>query len=682
MNKYPGWRSLDLNNAELTDLNKEQTGDIPPSFLTTPPQTIGQFYQDCYQNFLDTNQKNVAQQFSSLFLRHLTIAWGGPIPQGQRISPREQQSALVFLDTLNVSELKNSLKVLEAYFETNPLSGNIKSVLRNHLNKSLNIAIKARIINPERTEIFYRIKEKKKSRLYPQDIKLMENRPSWADRNILGMLDSDFVHGEPTIPKQRTFPNWQLGISLWCRCPNLLVAICAVDFYHSTPSLYLGSPELDKELCNFFEFLIQRLNHREVTAQRDFLAILRYLAWLQHQKEVPLAELQITQVIPFIKLKFKRQDFKNEFGVVNAEKLQLAKIMAVEDMEEATEQIISNFDEYLESRRISWKSKINYMKSFVNLAKYVYQRETTDFKAERGFKDIPLIQRLRQTNHEFDQKSRNAPKLVIAREKRMIPWLEVLAVVEKLRTEALLTHRFHIRSNRCNSNGEYKIDKVKRTEFARACDFQQFLLMAIYTAMPPGRPREYYELDIGRTFVAGELKDGIFIPREQMRNPDQAVWWMHLMPQDYKTGRKYQEWWGKISNIKYSDGTRLYDYIDEWLTKWRLVFQPTHNRFFTTEKGKEIRGNAFAGRVQRSICRFTGARVNPHSLRHIFVTYLRSIGASEEALNSAARAMHHSRETQASIYDLQDLQAALEPSLNLAQQIAESYFANYQNDYQ
>ena len=679
MNKYPGWRSLDLNNGEWTDLNNEETGDMPSGLLTNPPETIGQFYEQYYHHLLDANQKNMAQQLSSLFLRHLAIAWDGPIPKGQRISPTEQQRALDFLNTLAVEQLNDSLQVLEAYFQRNQLSANIRSVLRSNLNKTLNIATKARIINPEKTEMVYRLKENKKSRLYPADIKLMENRPSWADRNILGMWDSDFVCGEPAIVKDRTFPNWQLGINLWCRYPKLLTIICAVDVYQCSPCLYLGSPELDRELCDFFHFLMERLNHREVTAQRDFLAILRYLAWLQHQKEVPLAELRISKIIPFIKLKLKRQDFKNEYGVVDMAQFNLAKLNCIEDMEEATQEIMSNFDEYLETRRVSWESKINYMKSFINLTKYVYQGETGDFKPQRGFADIPLIQRLRRRNDEFNEKSTNAPKYVIPKEKIMIPWLEVLGVVEKLRTEAVLTHRSYARSNRYNTHGEYKIDKVKRTEFARACDFQQFLIMAMYTAMPPGRPREYYELEIGRTFVAGELKGGIFIPREQMKNPDQAEWWMHLMPQDYKTGRKYREWWGRVPNTRYSDGTRLYDYIEEWLAKWRLVLNPKHNRFFTTEKGKEIRGNAFAGRVQRSICRFTGVRVNPHSLRHIFVTHLRNMGASEEVLNSAAKAMRHSRKTQAAIYDMQDLQTALEPSLKLAQQIAESYFEDYKH---
>jgi len=161
-----------------------------------------------------------------------------------------------------------------------------------------------------------------------------------------------------------------------------------------------------------------------------------------------------------------------------------------------------------------------------------------------------------------------------------------------------------------------------------------------------------------------------------MKNPTHAQWWMHLLPQDYKTGKKYREWWGRLPNTRFRDGTTLYNYIEEWLTKWRPIFNPNHNRLFTGDKGKKIPAAAFSSKVERSICRFTGVRVNPHSLRHIFVTYLRQIGASEEVLNSAAKAMRHSRKTQANIYDLQDLQAALEPSLELVQKIAESFFSN------
>lgn len=670
MKKYPGWRSIDLNNGTLTE--------IPEIMITKTPETIGDFYRFYCQYLLDSNQTNTIQQITSLFVRHLVVAWGGPNPKGKRSSPGEQQAALEFINTLPIKQLQEAKNILEAHFRANDITKNIQSVMRSHLDDLLDLATKIGIINQDKTELLYRLKEVSKSRQYPQDIKLIENRPSWADRNILGMWDSDYVIGEPAKSENRIFQDWHQGINLWVYCPKLLIAICAVDIYQSRPNVYLANPELDGELCNFIQFLITRLNHREVTAERDFLANLRYLAWLQHQKKVPLEELRIEKIIPFVKLKLKRQDFKNERGIVDMNQFQIAKITAVEDMEEITQETINFFDEYLDSRRISPQSKINYMKSFVNLAKYVYADETQEFKAQRGFTDVPFIQKLRQRNDEFLRQSSDTPKCVIPKEKRMIPWLEVLDVVEKLRFEALLTNRFHTRSNRLNSSGKFKVDKVKRTEWARACDFQQFLMMAIYTAMPPGRPRDYYELEIEKTFVIGDFQSGIFTPQRQMKNPYQAQWWIHLLPQDYKTGKKYGEFWQRVPNTKFRDGTTLYSYIDEWLTTWRPIFKPNHSRLFTTEKGKEIDSSAFGGRIERSICRFTGVRVNPHSLRHIFVTHLRHIAASEEVLNSAAKAMRHSRKTQASIYDLQELQAALEPSLELAQHISESFFANYQ----
>jgi len=507
MEKYPGWRRLDLNNGELEDVTE--------ILISKKLETIGDFFSFYSQYLLDSNEENTAQQVTSLFVRHLVVGWGGPVPKGQRASPEEKQAALSFIETLSIDTLKDASKILETHFLANNIPKNIQSVARSRLKDMLKFATQMGIINQDKTEILYRFKEVNKSRKYIQDIKLIENRPNWAKHNMLGLLDSHYVVDELTKDQNRICKHLQLDIYLWRKCPKLFIALSAVNIYQFQPTLYLGNLRLDKELCGFIEFLITRLNHREPTAERDFLAILRYFAWLHHQKQVPLEELQIEKVIPFIKLKLRRQDFKNERGLIDINQFQSAKFSAVEEMEEITQEVLNFFNEYLDSRGISPQSKINYMKSFINLAKYVYKDETNDFKAQRGFIDISLIQKLRQRNDEFERQLSNVPDLVIPKEKRTIPWLQVLEVVEKLRCEALLEERCSVRSNRFNSQGGHKIDRIKRTKWVRSRNFQQFLILAIYTAMPPGRPREYYELEIGRTFVAGQYEDVFLFPKRR-----------------------------------------------------------------------------------------------------------------------------------------------------------------------
>ncbi len=186
-------------------------------------------------------------------------------------------------------------------------------------------------------------------------------------------------------------------------------------------------------------------------------------------------------------------------------------------------------------------------------------------------------------------------------------------------------------------------------------------------------------MEIGRTLVQGIYQNGVFIPVDRMRNPAQAEWWLFLAPSDYKTGKKYGSWQSKLPNIKYGNGKYLYDYIQEWLDKWRLIFKPkNHNRLFTTQGGKPLSGPNLKSIVESGTNRFTGVRVNPQSLRKMFVTYLKERGATEAELESAAAVMRHSRATQSKIYDQQNLHSKLQPSLDLAQRLAEEFSEEFE----
>ncbi|WP_414545303.1 hypothetical protein [Nostoc sp. CCY0012] len=669
MQIFPGFRKMKQPYSEIEIIKETQ--------IIEKPKTVGEFFYLYKIHLIELKKTADILNITSVLTRRLSPAWGGPTPKGTRSSQKEIETALAFFESIPLEKLADASSSLEEYFEINKVGNTIRWLSRSQLKKMLNWGTKNEYLKQPEHQIFYRFKEVTKSRNYPQNIKLIENRPSWGERNLLGFFDSDYVVGEAADNSKRIFSNWNNWTPHILEYPNLFSVLYALDIFQSKLYLFLGNKELEVQIFDWIDFLINRLHHRLPTAERDFLAILRFLGWLHRQKNIPLENLRFQIIIPFIKLKLKREDYKNSNGIVDRAKFNLAKMTAVEDMEEAVEDMLTIFDEYLSGRQISPDSKINYMKSFINLAKFLYKDETKEFKVQRGFRDVPLIESLRRKANEFEHERSSGAKNVIPKQKRMIPWLDVLEVVEKLRVEATLTERISVRHTRVNSKGQKPVERIKRTDRAIACDFQQFLIMAVYTAMPPGRPREYYELKLNKSIVEGILEQGIFTPKNQMKNPDLASWWIHLMPQDYKTGKIYQEWWGKLPNTQFSNGKTLYWYIEEWLTKWRPFFNPNHDYLFTTEKGKPIRGSAFAGRIERCICRFTGVRVNPHSLRHIFVTYLKDIGATEEQLNSAAKAMRHSRQTQSSIYDLQDLQSALEPSFELAQTIAESFYERY-----
>jgi hypothetical protein len=90
--------------------------------------------------------------------------------------------------------------------------------------------------------------------------------------------------------------------------------------------------------------------------------------------------------------------------------------------------------------------------------------------------------------------------------------------------------------------------------------YQRFLSLAFFVLIPPDRARTVYELEVGRTLVWGHFQEGIFVATDNQEHPT-AAWFIHLQPEDYKTGAAYGEYWGSIPNESFGDGTCFYDYI-------------------------------------------------------------------------------------------------------------------------
>jgi hypothetical protein len=173
----------------------------------------------------------------------------------------------------------------------------------------------------ENQQVFYRFKEIEKSRPYVGDSKLMEGRPSWADKNILGGFDEDSVVFDPDSksyvrlpdynPKKnheenqkenphnkRVIPfNWSFSVQ---KSSLLLISIYWIEIEKRQPLIFLANPELEQELPVFLTFLQERLQNREVTVIRDGDTILRFLGWFHRQKGNSLESLRLTSIIPLV----------------------------------------------------------------------------------------------------------------------------------------------------------------------------------------------------------------------------------------------------------------------------------------------------------------------------------------------------------------------------------------------
>jgi hypothetical protein len=212
------------------------------------------------------------------------------------------------------------------------------------------------------------------------------------------------------------------------------------------------------------------------------------------------------------------------------------------------------------------------------------------------------------------------------------------------------------------------VPKQRRRPLAIAVDLQKLLVIGLFCFIPPERNRTITELEIGRTLIRGTLDNGLFVPMDEMISPEKAKWFIKLSPEDYKTGKFYQDYCAPIDDIQLSNGKTFYGYIQRWIDEYRPLFDPGHNRLFVKVKttmggtsGEPITYRNMTGWVKYLFMKYTGVPVVPQSLRKMYVTFLRNSGASEAELEAAARAMHHSRAMQAAEYDEQELQDKLAP---------------------
>jgi hypothetical protein len=196
------------------------------------------------------------------------------------------------------------------------------------------------------------------------------------------------------------------------------------------------------------------------------------------------------------------------------------------------------------------------------------------------------------------------------------------------------------------------------------------------TALPPSRSKVYYQMEIGKTLVKGRLIDGVLVSLENLpeHKKESATWWLCLNPSEGKKDTIGEEGWkAEIPNRKFSTGKTLYWYLEEWINNWLPVLKPKHNYLYSTKQGRKLTTDTYGRRVSNAFRRFIGSSVNPHLLRHILITYAYERGMTDEERRSLAKCQQHSEETQAKIYNEQEMLKSLEPALKLSQKFVEEF---------
>ena len=308
-------------------------------------------------------------------------------------------------------------------------------------------------------------------------------------------------------------------------------------------------------------------------------------------------------------------------------------------------------------RRISATYEANMIRGLIKLAKFRFSQESlTDPEASAGqsqktFDDIPVVRELRKLHRQTEKQRKLSSTRVSDEHKKWLSWIEFLDVVQKCQAEADAAKARAAEA----ASGSSAVTLKKMAAVA----FQQWLVLAFF-AVVPDRQRTIRELEIGRTFVrhAGQGQG-------QGQGGDEAsgaAWSIVHGAADYKTGKSYGD------RPPLPIPASLTGPVDEFIRDWRPCLEPQGMHLFAQTKGggKPLTQDSVYQIVSRSCFRHSGKRTNPHLLRDMVVTHVRSeTDASEKDLEALALFMGHSLNMQKTSYDRRTLTQKVAPAVSL-----------------
>jgi hypothetical protein len=589
---------------------------------------------DAWEAFEVSGLKDISAYQSALF-RFTLPGLGGRKPTGARLTSKEIAAALKVLGSIPISpDIEERLREAQKQaFASLKTPKNRQRQPRYYLNKFIDWASKSEFF----TSSIKAPEEKPQYTFYPDKITHIKTTNRGKSNKFIFSFDVGDYAGEPLQREQ----------------------------------IQQHLQRINAELTSFKKHEIQRM--REVTANQYVSSLKHMLGWLYREKDVSLAEISLSNLVPFIRLRFQMSEFASEENHYLSKVIAEAK--ALDSIKDEASRLINRMEEFfgwLENPP-SCKTKQVYINALIAYSKYVYRLET-DKTMALNFEDIPITNRLKVFHR--DVKNSKKSNFNSSFSHKYLPWHEVLGVLEKIRFEANLETTKH---------GKYQRRRPLPTQ---AKSLQKFLLLGFFVLVPPSRQRVIRELELGRTLKYGIFEHGRFTPFEKMVNPTEAKYYIHLQPQDYKTGDSYGEWLGEFPNTEFPDGSKFYEYLNRWFFQgyqdangeWHgmreLIAAPGVQTVFVKDKaGESYIATEMTAKIRKLFMRWTGVPIAPHDLRHLYRTYIDApaTGATAEEKESAAYWMRHSsqmaQKTYSHLNNEQKLRAGGQMAERLNQQL-------------
>lgn len=449
---------------------------------------------------------------------------------------------------------------------------------------------------------------------------------------------------------------------------KIILSFTATDYLEVYQSLYPEMTDverlaiiqnelnrLNKQLQEFQDYLAHRTKDplRFATQEKTLTQIKRLLGWLFYRTQ-NLDLIKMESLIPVVDKRVSLHNFQSLQAYYEAKGRLDAE--AEKTAEDVVSFLLDFFDNY--GHLYAKETKIFYIKALLNLAKFLYRRITCKTKSS-NYQDIEVICAL----HAFSAELPKEP-----------PKFKELPLTLKDVRKVLETYKQHIDEPACfhkKSNG--KVYKDKRPRKFIAQDLQRFLMLGLLCVVPPLRRRTLGQLEFGCTLVHGIDTESGFIPKDKMQNPSEALYYYDMLPDDYKTGKIYGNYFVALPNYYFQDGSCFYDYLNKWLyggyREELLEHGQTHQYLFVRAyankkgdlKGDPLPYECYSTVIAQLIQKFTGIKIRPQIFRVIYRTHYVNIGAPPDVLDALAFFMQHSPETAAKIYTRRSLTEKLAP---------------------
>ena len=397
------------------------------------------------------------------------------------------------------------------------------------------------------------------------------------------------------------------------------------------------------ELSEFKEYL-PVLHNSKISIDGTMVRIKALLGW-QYLKTKNLSEVGLEKLVIQHNIYPQRIDNTKISNQENYINYMVAKSEALEQGKDYAKKTIELVEEFFKGYQVTEKgTKTVYIKALINVAKFLY-KDITDREENTNYEDISVIKRLRVLNN-------NLPKKDIQIQSYLPNWETIIKVLYELK--------------RC-SNQEYYSTGKRIEDIARSHHLRNFLILGFFTLVPPARQRVIRELQLGKTLKYGKYINSIFVSYEELENKSEAKFYIHLQPEDYKTGHTYGEWLGEFPNFKFSDETYFYDYLNLWINKYREIMlegNKDHGYLFMGRRNKKpLDADNLGSIIKHIFLSKINLAITPHKLRTIYRTHLADIGADQQTLESSAFWMRHSPEMARDTYTKQTLENKLAPGM-------------------